>query len=63
LGDRASTSEISAAATALIATPMSSSETVPVPDRTAPISRATAIAAPAMPASGSASAKAAARPL
>ena len=41
---------------ALIATPISSSDTVPVPARTAPISRATAIAAPAMPASGSASA-------
>ena len=52
-----------AAAMALIATPISSSDTVPVPDRTAPISSATETAAPMMPASGSASAKAAARPL
>ena len=48
---------------ALMATPISSSDTVPVPDRTALISRATAMPAPAIPASGKASAKAAARPL
>ena len=63
LGASASTSEISAAAMALIATPISSSDTVPVPARTADIRAAIPTAAPRMPASGSASAKAAASPL